>query len=310
MMLAPLTIGIVLLAALLHALWNVLIKRSDDGLLTQASIFGFGSLLCVAPAMYFGFPEPASWGFLFLGVLIHNAYFFSLLQAYRLGDLSHVYPLARGCAPLMVALFSAILVDPSVSPLGESGLGKLLGHEQFSVPLVIGVGLISLGIVSLALDRALLRKTGAMAAMYAVCTGLFITAYTMVDALGVRQNLASDGTALSFIFWLQTFSGVPLTIVALVRRREDLGRVNVRRIAEGIGGGTMAIASYSLVLWAYSQGALVTVAALRETSVVFAAILGATLLGEPFGLRRVRAAVLVAAGIIVFNLPAQWTGLE
>jgi drug/metabolite transporter (DMT)-like permease len=197
-----------------------------------------------------------------------------------LGDLSRVYPIARGTGPLVVALLSGPLTGERLSPTAFGG-----------------VVLVTAGIASLAGRRPGARRADA-ALVWALATGLLIAAFTLVDGLGVRRA----GTAVAFIAWLQALAGLPLAAVAVARRRADLGPFLRRHGLRDAAGGVMAMTAYAIVVWTYSRGAIAPIAALRETSVLLAAAIGALALGEPFGRRRIAAAAVVAAGAALLNL--------
>ena len=278
----PLVLGLVLLAAVLHAVWNALIKSSADAWLTMLMVFGTGSAACALGLPFVEPPARESWPWLAAGIALHNGYVIFLLLSYRVGDLSHVYPLARGSGPLLVALLS----------------GPVVG-EHLSAPELAGSVLVSLGIASLALDRSVATAAGRGAALLALATGVWIAGYTLVDAMGVRRS----GSTLGYILWLQASEALPFLLATLaIRRREVLAFAASAAGRRGAGGGLMATLAYSLVLWAYSLGAVAPIAALRETSVIIAALIGTLLLGEPFGGRRILAALLVAAGVLALNL--------
>jgi drug/metabolite transporter (DMT)-like permease len=277
----PHVVALVLVAAVLHALWNALVKTSGDRLLTTATVIGTGSLACAALVPLVEPPAPASWGFLALSVLVHNLYYACLLESYRLGDLSQVYPIARGTGPLLVALLSAPLAG---EPLSAVSLG--------------GVLLVTAGIYSLAAGRRPRARLD-RAVVWALGTGILIAAFTLVDGLGVRRAQSP----LGYIAWLEMLVGVPIGLVALARRGARLRPFLVASGARAAGGGVMATAAYGVVIWAYSRGALAPIAALRETSVILASLIGALALGEPFGRRRVVASVVVAVGAVLLNLP-------
>jgi drug/metabolite transporter (DMT)-like permease len=275
--------ALVLLAAVLHASWNVLVKMGGDRLLVQTIVIGTGSLLCALALPWAGLPAPASWPFVIASVLVHNLYFFFLLRSYAHGDLSQVYPIARGTSPLVVALLAVPFAGERLSPTD-----------------LLGVCLVTLGIASLSAGR---RATGDRRAVaYALMTGLLIAAFTLVDGIGVRRA----GGPLSFILWMQALEILPLALFVLLRRRDRirpfLATNGARRVLGGVLGGIMAASAYGIVLWAYSRASLAPVSALRETSVVMAAAFGALRLGEPFGARRVAAAAVVVLGVALLNL--------
>ena len=282
MALPPEVALLVLLAAVLHASWNVLVKTGGDRLLVQTTVIATGSLACALALPFVPLPPLAAWPFVLASVAIHNVYFFFLLRSYAHGDLSQVYPIARGTSPLVVAL----------------GAIPLAG-EHLAAGDLAGVALVTLGLAGLAGGR----RTGddPRAIRYALGTGLLIAAFTLVDGIGVRQT----ESPLSFILWMQAGEIVPLGAFVLLRRRDRLAPFlaasGAHGVAAGVGGGLMAVAAYGIVLWAYSRAALAPVAALRETSVVMAAAFGALSLGEPFGLRRVIASAVVVAGVALLN---------
>jgi drug/metabolite transporter (DMT)-like permease len=275
--------ALVLLAAVLHATWNVLVKVGGDRLLVQTTIVVTGSLLCALLLPWAPVPDPASWPFIAGSVVIHTAYFFFLLRAYTHGDLSQVYPIARGTSPLVVALLAIPLA-------GE----RLTAHGFAGVLLVTG------GIASLA--RSGHADGEGRAIGYAITTGLLIASFTLVDGIGIRHA----GAPIAFILWMQAFEAVPLAAFVAARRRGRLRRfvavAGRRGVLAGMLGGVMATAAYGIVLWAYSRATLAPVAALRETSVIMAALFGAVSLGEPFGRRRVIASAVVVAGVALLNL--------
>jgi drug/metabolite transporter (DMT)-like permease len=279
----PIVLGLVLFAALLHAVWNALIKSSDDSWLTTLVVFAAGSAACTLALPFVDPPPRESWPYIVAGAALHNIYVAFLVLSYRFGDLSHVYPLARGTGPLLVAAVSA----------------RALG-ESLSSMEVAGTALVSVGILSLALDRSLTTPRGRRAAFFAIGTGVWIACYTVVDALGVRR--AGEPGPLSYLLWLQAIEAVPFVAVTVWLRGPEIPAFVKRSGARGAVGGLMATFGYSLVLWAYSLGAVAPIAALRETSTILAALIGTILLGEPFGARRVAAAAVVAIGIVTLNL--------
>jgi drug/metabolite transporter (DMT)-like permease len=267
---------LVLLAAIMHAGWNALVKVSDDRVAAMCGVTIAGGLGGLALLPFAETPAVASWPYLALTTIIHIGYYGFLITAYREGDLSQVYPIARGGSPLLLAVLSAPV------------LGEPLRATQ-----LVGVLVISLGIASLAFGRGS-RK----ALFYAFGTAAFIAAYSATDALGVR--LAGD--ALGYIAWLFIIDGMMMAAFAAARGGRAFiafSRANWRQVG---GGAALAVAAYGIVVWAYSLGTVAPISALRETSVVFAAIIGSVFLGEPFGARRIIAASVVAAGIVTINV--------
>jgi drug/metabolite transporter (DMT)-like permease len=279
----PGVVALVLLAALLHACWNAVVKSDSDRLVSMGLVMLAGALLGLAVVPFVPFPDPVAWPYLAASVLIHNFYYFFLLKAYRWGDLSHVYPISRGLGPLLVALASGRLIGEHLAP-----------HE------IGGVVLVSFGIASLAFGHGLPRGKEWRPVIYAVLTGVTISAYTIADGLGARHA----GNALSYIAWLNVVEGPWVFLLAVALRRGGIVLYLRRSWWRGFAGGIVATCAYGIAIWALSLGAMAHVAALRETSVIFAAAIGAILLREGFGYRRIVAASIVAAGLVLMNL--QW----
>ncbi len=281
MALTPLVTALVLCAALMHASWNALVKSDSDRLASFGLVMLAGSLMGLAIAPFVPLPTVAAWKWIAASTAIHVFYFFFLLRAYAHGDLSHVYPIARGLGPTLVAIFSDLLVG-----------------ERVSLQEGLGVGLVSLGIIGLALGNGW-RGLGGRSTLFAILTGVTIAAYTVADGTGVR----SAGNALSYIVWLNIAQGPWVFIAALYLRRAALRpylRLQWRRAG---AGGVIATVGYGIAIWALSLGTMAHVAALRETSVLFAALIGTVLLGERFGARRIAAAAIIVGGLVLMNLP-------
>lgn len=274
---------LVLLAAVLHAGWNAFVKSAADRFLTFTAIRGTATALAFGAAPFVPLPAAEAWPYLAAGIVIHNLYYVFLLQAYRFGDLSHVYPLARGVAPLVVALLAAVFA------------GEVPGTGG-----VAGIVLVSLGIVSLMFATGGIRGDAARPAALAVMTGLFIAGYTVVDGLGIRIG----GTALGYIVWLNMGEGIPFMAAAAFRRRSEMGRFLKENWPRTSCAAVVLVTAYGLVLFALSQGAMAHVSALRETSVLFAALIGTLFLGEPFGRLRIAAAAVMVAGVVLLQTTA------
>jgi drug/metabolite transporter (DMT)-like permease len=275
--------GVVLLSALLHASWNAVVKSDSDRLVSMGLVMVSGSLMGLIAIPFLPLPDPAAWKWLILSIVIHNFYYFFLLNAYAHGDLSHVYPIARGSGPLLVAIFSGVLV-------GE----HLTGGES------VGVLLVSFGIASLALAKGLPRGEEWRPTLYALATGITIAAYTIADGLGVRAS----GNALSYIAWLNVLEGPWVMALAIYLRGPAIIDHLRKFWWRGVSGGVVATVGYGLAIWALSVGGMAHVAALRETSVLWGALIGTIVLGESFGYRRVLAAVTVVAGLLLMHFQA------
>ena len=275
--------AVVLLAAVLHATWNALLKAGRDRLATFVVLDLTGVALCALAVPLLPNPAPASWVFIALSTLIHIGYKLLLIQAYRTGgDLSQVYPLARGSAPLLVAGFAGLVVGERLGPLRLAGV------------LVVCLGLVLLVGVT---GRQLTANRQAIG--FALATGVSIAAYTIADGLGVRRS----GTALGYIAWLFLAEGLPLPLYAATWGRRHLKAALRANLTRGLVCGVLSLAAYGLVIWAQTRGALAVVAALRETSVIIAALIGSIVFGERFGYRRTVAAAVVTTGIVLLNAP-------
>ena len=275
--------ALVLAAALLHATWNALLKSDPDRLVAFALIALAGGVVGLGMLPFVPAPGPAVWPYLIGSVLVHHAYYFCLLQAYRHGDLSLVYPIARGLGPFLVALSSGLLIGESLSA-GE----------------LAGVALISLGLGSLALSNGWPKGRDWHPVIFAVATGITIAAYTYLDGLGGR----AAGEVLAYIAWLNILEAPWMAMVAAVMRRRALWPYLRQHWWRGTLGGFISACAYAITIWAFTMGAIAHVAALRETGVIFAALLGAIFLREPFGPRRVVAAAVVVAGVVLLTLGA------
>ncbi|MCW2820127.1 MAG: protein of unknown function transrane [Marmoricola sp.] len=226
-------------------------------------------------------PARASWPFLLGSVALHVAYNLFLMRSYRLGEFGQVYPVARGTSPWLVALAGFLLLGEELPPVR-----------------VAGVVVISLGLASLVLVGGVPTRAARPALVAAVLTGVTIAAYTTLDGVGVR----SAGSVAAYTGWLFLLQGPTMPVVAVLARRRALwGQVRPHLVL-GLLGGVLSLAAYGLVLWAQTRGALAPVAALRETSVIVGAIIGAVVFGERFGPWRVAATVLVAAGVVLVTL--------
>ena len=271
----------VLAAALLHASWNALIKSSRDVVLDTALVVAGAALVAALLIPWLPAPAASSWPYLGASAIVHQGYFALLAAAYRRGDLSFAYPLMRGLPPLLVALGGLVLLPDPRSPWLWAGI------------VAISLGVLSIGGLN---PRQLLTR--ARPAAFAASNAVVIATYTLVDGIGVRLS----GTAASYGLWLFFLTAWPYIGIALWRRRETFS-AHVRQYWwRGLLGGTLSIAAYVIALWAMTQAPIAAVAALRETSVIFAAVIGAWLLKEPFGRHRIAGACLVALGIALLEI--------
>lgn len=280
MALGSTAVALVLLAAFLHAGWNAMVKGAADRTSMFIGISLCGSLMSAIGALFLPLPHPDSWWFLAASTVIHYAYYLFLMNSYRLGDLSQVYPVARGSAPLLVAVGGYFFANESLAPVG-----------------LLAVAVTSLGIMMLAFEKGVPRGDQKKPLLFAMATGLMIATYTVVDGMGVRRS----GNALSYILWLFALEGIPFLIWVLAwRRQRFLGYVR-KNWHLVLAGGVATELAYGLVIFALSLGAMASVSALRETSTILATIIGAVVLKERFGKGRYVAASLVAVGVVVLN---------
>jgi drug/metabolite transporter (DMT)-like permease len=280
----PLVFAAVLFAAACHAGWNASIKRTLDPLATTVLIAIGAALVALLGVPFTGLPDAASWPWLLASIAIHLFYFAGLIESYQAGDLGQVYPIARGAAPLMTATATTTLVGEPLGALGWSAI----------ILLAAGVLLLSLrGGRDLArIDRA--------AVSYALFTAVTICAYSVVDGVGAR--LAGLGRASAYSLVL--FVGIAPVVMAyaLVRRGPSVFSAMVPYWKIGLGGGALAVISYTIALWAMTVAPIALVAALRETSVLFGALIAVTFLKEPLRSARIVAALIIVAGLVLMRI--------
>jgi phosphonate utilization associated putative membrane protein len=270
----------VLLGAVLHASWNALVKSSQDKALDTALIHLIGSLVALPLVMLLGWPAAASWPYILASVTIHIAYYVALTGAYKHGDLGLTYPLMRGTAPLLVALSASLTVGEHLSPLAWAGV------------LGISCGVLALGLSRHAIDSP--RAVG-----FALANAVIIAIYTVVDALGARAS----GNPLQYVVALFALDGWPFALMVFMRRGGHRVWPYARmRWPVALGGALASLGSYGIALWAMTRAPVATVAALRETSVLFAALLGSWFLKEAFTVRRAIGTAVIVAGVMALRL--------
>jgi drug/metabolite transporter (DMT)-like permease len=277
--LTGLIVVIVIGAGVLHAAWNAIAKQLDDRLMAFAVMgialtAGGGLVMVVA-----GLPAGTAVWFAVASAVIHFGYELGLLNSYRLGAFNQVYPIARGTSPLVVAAAAYFVAD-----------------EHLAAVSLAGVAVLAFGLMSLALSAGRLTRDELPAITAAVLTGLAIAGYTVVDGLGVR-TAHNPFAYTGLMFALQ---GPVFPVIALARRPASRWR-DRRLLGAGLLAGALSVVAYGIVLWAQSRAPLAEVAAIRETSVIFAALIGMVFLRERFGARRVAAAAVIAAGIVLIT---------
>ncbi len=272
---------LVLLAAALHAAWNALVKIGGDRKMATALVAAMTGIVCLPLLPFVDLPARASWPFIFASSAIHFGYYSGLARMYETGDFSLVYPLARGLAPLLVAIAAAFTAG-----------------ETLDIWQMLGVSLVSFGIASLAFGRGWPRGDHATAILFAAFTCLTIAAYSLTDGFGVRRS----DTSLGYIAWLFVIDAFPFpAYIALTHGRKFRFYCRLHWPA-GLGAAAMSALAYGIVIWAMDHTALAGVVSLRETSVIFAAAIGALFMGESFGRWRIAAAITVTLGNVLIHL--------
>ncbi|ALP67830.1 DMT family transporter [Paraburkholderia caribensis] len=276
------TSGIVLFAAMLHASWNAMLHGNRDRFFSMTWMSIAIAAVSTLIALSTPWPTRAAWPYIGASGLVHVLYNVSLVRSYRHNDLALAYPIARGSSPLLVTLGAALFAHEAIGPL----------HA-------LGVVMISGGIIAIALQGRQVSRAGTLAAL---TTGATIALYTVIDGIGVRL---SDGRSLTYTAWMFLFYWLmPLLFVA-TRGFAPLWtpvRAEPLSIGSSLVGGLVSIAAYGIVIWAMQSGAMGAVSALRETSVVFAVLIGRVFLRETVSAKRWLACVVVAAGAVCLGL--------
>jgi drug/metabolite transporter (DMT)-like permease len=277
---------LVLLAAVMHASWNVMVKIGNDTLLNMGLTMGLAGLVAVPFLFVTQVPDPASWIYLFGSLTTHLGYYLFLVLAYRHGELSQVYPIARGSAPLLVAV-SAWLLPP---------------YEVLALWQMAGVAAISIGILSLSVEKPLSGAHKWEPVAFGLLTGICIMGYMLCDGLGVRMAGETEAQQFGYIAWLFALDAPMLVLFCLWRRglKPTLSYWS-GAWKLGLAGGCLSAGAYGISIFAMKSGAFAQVSALRETSVIFAAIMSAFLLKERFRKRRYASVSLVALGAVLLH---------
>lgn len=274
-------IAIILSAAMLHAVWNAIVKTAVDRT-TTLGLVAFGHVLPGAVmVVILSLPSAEAFFFIALSTGVHFGYFYCLGRAYQYGDLSVVYPIARGIVPALVSLWAFLLLGEVLPPM-----------------VWIGIGLIITGIL-VSNWKALRSGIGKQALLLSLATGVCISVYSLVDGIGVRLS----GNTRSYWAW-GAFLHLFIAGFCGWRRRDTLAQLPVKIWAIGIAGGMVSMTAYGLILYAKNFAPLGAVSALRETSVIFATLIGFLVLKEGSWKRRLGAAVLMAIGIAVIGFNA------
>ena len=274
----PTVVSLVLGAALLHAAWNAILRSGADRLWSIV-VMGIASATVSLPFTWMlASPEQASWPYIGLSAVLQISYCLFLVRAYRDGDLVQIYPIARGSSPLLVTLGARIFAGEHLGPLAMSG-----------------VAMVSFGIIAMTFGR---DRPNVKSILAALATGLFIASYTVTDGIGSRLS----GHPQSYAAWLFLFQGAPMPLVYMAMR----GRLAIdpydRETLKAASSGILSLLGYGIVIWALALSPMGQVSALRETSILFAVLLGRVFLGERLTLNRIVAGVTIAIGAIVLSI--------
>ncbi len=271
---------VVLLAALLHASWNFLVKKADDKMLSMSAVVLGHMPLALLMVPFAELPNLDAWPYLVATMLLHTGYQWFLLNAYKIGDLSQVYPMARGVAPLLVTLIS----------LGALGVA-------LSTVELLAVAFIGCAIISLALLKQSSGLFNHKAALLALITGGFIAGYSIVDGLGARVA----GNALGYYIVGSGMNAAVWAVYVYNKRPGLMCQLFTTEWKLTLGGGGASFAAYALVVWAFMSAPIALVTALRETSIIFAMLLGVLVLGERLSWQKVVAVLLAISGVLLLR---------
>jgi phosphonate utilization associated putative membrane protein len=278
----------VLFGAMLHASWNALIKSGKDKAVDTALVHFLGALVALPFMLWVGPPPVSAWPYIGLSLVIHIGYYIALVGAYQHGELGLTYPIMRGFAPLLVALASGALIGEAPTLAAWLGI----------IGIAAGVGLVGLAHPGEALHH---RK----ALAFAFANAGIIALYTVVDGRGVRASVVSDLGALRYVLMLFVLDGIAYPLLVWARRsptqRTEIVAYARKRWPVAALGGSASIGSYAIALWAMTRAPIASVAALRETSVLFAAVLGTLLLKERFGLQRAIGTGVIVTGVMALR---------
>ena len=269
---------LILFAALCHAGWSTIVKYHKSfsimGMTCIVEIIVFTPLVFFVP-----FPSLEIWYFIIASVILHGFYRLSVIYSYKFGDLSFVYPIARGGSSLLIVILTLIILQEHISLLGIAGI----------LTVCIGIFLIS---------YSKNHKFNFSAFILAVSTALLITIYTIIDGVGVRLS----ENKFSYLFWLLLLNGIPLLLVSIFSKEKLLSNLNTKIIIWGIPAGMLAIFSYGIVVWSMQYLEIAYVSSIRETSIILATIMGFIILKEKKARGRMLPAVLVVIGITIVYL--------
>jgi drug/metabolite transporter (DMT)-like permease len=273
----------VLIAAACHAGWNAILKLNVEPVVATTLVAMASGLVAVPFVCVVDLPHAGAWPYLVASVVIHIGYYLTLAEAYRHGDLGQVYPIARGTAPLLTALVASLT------------LGEMLGLFGWAGVIALAGGILLLAVRGGRADR----RFDARSVGFALLTSLSITAYTLSDGIGARVA----GSAAAYTAWLFLLSGAAMSLYGIVRVGPHRLAVHSKASwAVALGGAALSTAAYAIAIWAMTVAPIALVAALRETSVLFATLISTLLLREPWLAARIAATVMVLAGALLLRV--------
>jgi drug/metabolite transporter (DMT)-like permease len=275
---SPLVICLVLGSAVMHASWNAMLRSGADRLWSMTVMCALCAAIALPVALLAPHPAAASWPFMAGSAALQIVYALFLVRAYRDGELAHVYPIARGTAPLLVTLGAALVAGERLTPLS-----------------LLGVVLVSSGILAIAYGRG---RADAVSSLMALATGGFVASYMVTDGVGVRLS----GHAVGYAAWQAILDGAPMPLVYLAIRRRWPAVAPGRELGKMAAGALISVTAYGVVVWAMSLSPMGQVSALRETSILFAALIGAVFLKERLTVQRVVGAAMIAGGAVALSL--------
>ncbi len=265
----------------MHAGWNALIKERADRFFSISLLGVAQGLVALAIIPFVEIPAGETWGWILASAALHTGYKLFLIRAYTAGDLGQVYPLARGAAPLLSSLIALFVLHETLGPFLWGGI----------VVLCVGIGLMSIK------GGGDLGRLGGKAVFWALATSLFISGYTIVDAIGARGAASPS----SYIAWMFAFDGLTIAIVYAVVRRGKIKAV-ARELPFGIAAALMSLGAYWLIIWAMTKAPIGAVAALRESSILFALAISVVFLRERASHWRVASALTILAGVALMRV--------
>ena len=271
---------LVLLAALLHATWNALLRGGRDRFWGVTVMSSTAGLVCLAALPFLPLPAARAWPYVIASGVVHIVYNLLLVRQYRQGDFGHTYPVSRGSSPMLIAIG-----------------GVVFASEHLSATVFLGIILISTGILSLAFGA----QAHFDSFLAAFTTGCSIAVYSVIDALGARNA----GNATAFTAWMVMVYGFTMPVIFWLTRPKGEKRLwsgDRRELLKAMGGGVVSIIAYGIVVWAMAHGPMGPVSALRETSALFAVVMGCIFLKEKFTVQKMVAAVLIVAGNLTLHL--------